>query len=291
MRLSTGEIIGSILIYVILILLCVICVFPFLNVFFKSISDEASVLAGEIKYWPKNVNWNAYRYVLNQKRIYQSFGNTVFVVVIGTSLALFVNGMTAYGIARKRFQEHGLVVGLYIFTMIFSAGLIPGYLLVRSLRLYDSLWALILPALINPFYLMIMRSFMAGIPDSLEEAARIDGAGHFQTYFRIILPISKPVIASMCLFISVDYWNDFFRPLIYITSPEKYTLQLYLRNLFVSAADIMGQNAIDPLVYGNIAPQSIQNATLFISILPILLLYPFLQRYFVTGVTLGSVKG
>ncbi|MDR0403347.1 MAG: carbohydrate ABC transporter permease [Treponema sp.] len=282
---------GAAVIYIFLFSFCVVCVFPFLNVFFKSISDEASVLAGEIKYWPKNVNWNAYRYVLSQKIIYQTFGNTLFVVVIGTFLAILINSMMAYCLSRKRFLEQGIILKLHIFTMIFSAGLIPGYLLVRSLGLYNSLWALILPALVNPFNLLIIRSFINNIPESVEEAAKIDGAGHFTIFFTIILPVSKPVLASMCLFFAVDYWNDFFRALIFLTSERKFTLQLYLRNLLVSTNDLMFQNSIDPLVYGNIAPQSIQNATIFVSIVPILLVYPFLQRYFVTGITLGSVKG
>ena len=132
---------------------------------------------------------------------------------------------------------------------------------------------------------------MAGIPNSIEESATIDGAGHFTIFFRIVLPIAKPAMASMCLFFAVDLWNDFFRPLIFLTTAEKYTLQLYLRNLLISSADMMGQNYIDPVIYGNLAPQSIQNATIIVSIIPILLLYPFLQKYFVTGITLGSVKG
>lgn len=289
--LSPGERIAHVMIYGILIVACFICIFPFMNVFAKSISDEASVLAGEIKLLPQNIHWNAYRYVLNQRRFFQSLGNTVFVVCVGTVISLAVNSLTAYAIGKKRFREQNLIIFLYVFTMIFGAGLIPGYLLVRNLGLYDSFWALILPVVVNPFYLIILKSFMAGIPDSLEEAARIDGAGHFKTYLTIVLPISKPALASLCLFFAVDLWNDFFRPLIYLVTPEKYTLQLYLRNMLINVSDMLYQNAIDPLIYGNIAPQSIQNATIFVSIVPILALYPFLQRYFVTGITLGAIKG
>ena len=289
--LSKTDKVGQAICIGILALFCVICIFPFLNVLFKSFSGEAAVLAGEVKYWPKDVQFGAYKYVMNQRAYYLSLKNTTIVVVIGTALALLTNGMTAYAIGKKRFRERGFLIGMYIFTMVFSGGLIPGYLLVRSLGLYDSLWALILPAIISPYYLLILKSFMAGIPNSIEESATIDGAGHFTIFFRIVLPIAKPAMASMCLFFAVDLWNDFFRPLIFLTTAEKYTLQLYLRNLLISSADMMGQNYIDPVIYGNLAPQSIQNATIIVSIIPILLLYPFLQKYFVTGITLGSVKG
>ncbi len=288
---SAGDKIMQAVCVVLLLVLCVIFIFPFLNVLFKSISGEAAVLAGEVKYWPKDVQLGAYKYVLKQAAYFTSLKNTLTVVAIGTALALLTNGMTAYAIGKKRFRERNLLIACYIFTMIFSGGLIPGYLLVRSLGLYDSLWALILPAIISPYYLLILKSFMAGIPDSLEESAKIDGAGHFTIFFRIVLPIAKPAMASICLFFAVDLWNDFFRPMIFLTSTEKYTLQLYLRNLLIGASDLMGQNFIDPTIYGNVAAQSIQNATIIVSIVPILILYPFLQKYFVTGITLGSVKG
>ena len=172
--------------------------------------------------------------------------------------------------------------------MIFSAGVIPGYLLVRSLGLYDTIWALILPAIINPYYLLILKSFFQAIPESLEEAAKMDGAGHFRIYFQIIMPIAKPALASVCLFYAVDYWNDLFRPMVFITSQAKYTLQLYLRSILINTNDVT--NTLDPLVYGNVAAQSVQNATIIVSIIPILLLFPFLQKYFATGVSVGAVK-
>ena len=288
---SVSEKVWQAVCYVLLMVFCVICIFPFLNVLFKSISGEAAVLAGEVKYWPKDMQFGAYRYVMSQQKYFISLKNTGFVVCVGTVLALLTNGMTAYAIGKKRFRERNIVTALYIFTMIFGGGIIPGYLLVRNLGLYDSLWALILPAIISPYYLLILKSFMAGIPDSIEESAKIDGAGHFRIFFQIVLPIAKPAMASMCLFFAVDLWNDFFRPLLFLVSQEKYTLQLYLRNLLTSTVDLAGQNYIDPVIYGAIAPQSIQNATIIVSILPILILYPFLQKYFVTGITLGSIKG
>jgi putative aldouronate transport system permease protein len=227
--------------------------------------------------------------VLAQPQFLTSFLNTAFVTAAGTALALLATAMTGFALCKKRFSESKFVTLLYVFTMIFSAGLIPGYLVVRGLGLYDTLWGLVLLSVHSPFNLMIMRSFMAGIPDSLEDAAMIDGAGHFQMLFRIILPISKPVLASLGLFFAVGIWNDFFRPLVYIMSTEKYTLQLYLRSVLINVADM--QNTLDPLVYGNIAPQSVQNATIIVSIVPILLVYPLLQRHFVAGITLGAVKG
>jgi putative aldouronate transport system permease protein len=288
-RKKAKEQAALVMIYLFLVLFALICLFPFLNVFSKSISNEASVLSGEIVLLPIGVHWNSYRYVLAQPQFLASFVNTVFVTLVGTALALLLTSMTGFALCKKRFRESKLITLLYVFTMIFSAGLIPGYLVVRSLGLYDTLWGLILLSLHNPFNLMIMRSFMGGIPDSIEDAAMIDGAGHFQTLFHIILPISKPVLASLGLFFAVGIWNDFFRPLIYIMSTEKYTLQLYLRSILINVNDV--QNTLDPLVYGNVAPQSVQNATIIVSIIPILLVYPFLQRYFTAGITLGAVKG
>lgn len=283
-----SDILLMTVIYFFLLSFLLICIFPFLNVFAKSISGEADVLAGAVTIIPKNIHFNAYKYVTNQRSFFASLKNSLIVTVTGTILALFVAGMSGYALARKRFQEHRLIMMLYIFSMIFSAGVIPGYLLVRSLGLYDTIWALILPAIINPYYLLILKSFFQAIPESLEEAAKMDGAGHFRIYFQIIMPIAKPALASVCLFYAVDYWNDLFRPMVFITSQAKYTLQLYLRSILINTNDVT--NTLDPLVYGNVAAQSVQNATIIVSIIPILLLFPFLQKYFATGVSVGAVK-
>lgn len=285
---SPADIALMLFIYTVLILFFVICLFPFVNVLSKSISGEADVLAGTVNILPKNVQFGAYKYVANQKSFFTALKNSIIVTVIGTAGALLVSGMSGYALARKRFREQKFIMGLYIFTMIFSAGVIPGYLLVRSLGMYDSFLALILPSLVNAYYLLILRSFFMSIPESLEEAAMIDGAGHLRIYFKVVMPIAKPALASICLFYAVDYWNDLFRPMIYITSQNKYTLQLYLRSILINTKDVT--NTLDPLVYGSVAPQSVQNATIIVSIIPILLLFPFLQKYFAAGVSIGAVK-
>lgn len=276
------------IIYLFLILFAVCCLYPFLEVFAKSISGEADIMAGNVHVIPKNVHLNAYKYVFNQKSLLVSFKNTVIVTLLGTAIGLFLTTMSAYALARKRFREQRVIIVLYIFTMIFSAGLIPGYLLVRSLGLYDTIWALILPTVVSPYNLIITRTFFQSISESLEEAATMEGAGHFRIYFNVVMPMSKPVLASIGLFYAVDFWNDFFRSMIYITSQENYTLQLYLRSILINTTDI--SNTLDPTIYGNVAAESVQNATIIVSFIPILLVYPFLQKYFAAGVNVGAVK-
>lgn len=285
---STQDKIIQMFIYLFLIAFGVICLFPFVNVFSKSISGESDVMAGLINIIPKNVQWGAYKYVLKQHDFWNALKNSFFVVVVGTILAIFTTSMVAYVLAKKRCREHGFILGLYIFAMIFNAGVIPGYLTVRSLGLYDTMWALILPAIINPYYLMILRSYMASIPDSLEEAARIDGAGHFKIFSSVVIPIAKPSLASVALFFAVDLWNDVFRPMMFLQKTEHYTIQLFIRNLLNSVNDL--DATFDPSVFGDVANESIQDAAILLSVVPILMLYPFLQRYFTAGVTVGAVK-
>lgn len=269
--------------------LAVIFILPFLSVLAKSLSDEASVLTGEVKFIPINFNTSAYRYVLSSNRVYTAFMNSVFVVVVGTIFALFINCLAAYPIAHRDFKHRNFFRYFFMFTMIFSAGIIPGYLVVRKLGMLNTYWALIVSAAAAPYNLLIIISFMQEIHPSMDESARIDGASDFLIFFRIYLPLSKPVLASMSLFFAVGLWNDYFRPLMFLSSEEKYTMALYLRRVLLSAAEITKN--LDTTVYGNVAAESVQNATIMVATVPILLVYPFMQRYFVTGMSLGAVKG
>jgi len=274
--------------YVFLLLLCFVFAIPFLTVIAKSLSAEAAVLAGKVKLWPIGVQVNAYRFVLDQKLFFISLRNSVLVVVLGTAFSMAVTILAAYPLTKKQLPGRRLVLRLIVFTMVFNAGLIPGFLLVQALGLVDTLGALIIPAAINPFNVIILRTYMQGIPDSLEESAKMDGADYFMVLFRIIIPLSIPSIAALSLFQAVALWNDFFRPLIFIRSRNLYTLQLYLRGVLQQIADV--EATLDPEAYANVAAQSVRNATIVLSTVPILLVYPFVQRYFVTGVRLGAVK-
>jgi putative aldouronate transport system permease protein len=273
----------------IIVILCFVFIFPFLNVFAKSVSGEAAVLSGSVKLVPIDFHLNAYKYVLSRSSFYNSLKNSIIVTILGTLFSMVIICLTAYPLSRKSFKGRKFITRMFIFIMVFNAGVIPGFLVVKNLGLLDTIWALVIPASINPFYVMILKSFMTGIPDSIEESAKLDGASHFQILLKIIIPLSIPALASLLLFYAVDYWNDFFRPLIFIQSDRKYTLQLYLRMILIDVGDI--QATLDPVAFADTAPQTIQNATVIVSTIPILIVYPFLQRYFVKGITLGAIKG
>lgn len=268
--------------------LCSVFILPFLSVLARSLSDESAVLAGQVQFWPVGFQFGAYAFALSTNRFFVAFGNSLFITATGTVLALLGNTMLAFPLAHKWLRGGKVIRRLVLFTMIFSAGVIPGYLVVRSLGMLNTYWALILPASISPYYLLIIISFMQAIPPSLEESARIDGASDFTVYLRIVLPLCKPVMASIGLFFAVDYWNDFFRPLMFIQTENMFPLSLYLRQILIDSAEIT--KMLDTAIYGSVAPSSVQNATIIIATLPILLVYPFVQRFFVTGISLGAVK-
>lgn len=279
----------DILVAVIAALLACVFLLPFLSVLAKSLSDEASVLTGAVGFIPVNPNLSAYRYVLSTNRFFKAFGNSLLVTFVGTAAALLLNCLAAFPIAHKDFRHRNVFRYFFMFTMIFSAGVVPGYLIVRSLGMLDTYWALIVPAMLSPYNLMIIVSFMQGIHPALDESARIDGASDFTIFFQIYLPLCKPVLASMALFFAVGYWNDYFRPLMFIQKESMFTLALYLRKTLVNASEI--SKTLDVAVFGNVAAESVQNATIIVSTVPILLVYPFVQRYFVTGMSLGAIKG
>lgn len=279
----------DILVAVIAALLSCVFLLPFLSVLAKSLSDEASVLTGTVGFIPVNPNFSAYRYVLSTNRFFKAFGNSLLVTLVGTAAALLLNCLAAFPIAHKDFRHRNVFRYFFMFTMIFSAGVVPGYLIVRSLKMLDTYSALIVPAMLSPYNLMIIVSFMQGIHPALDESARIDGASDFTIFFQIYLPLCKPVLASMALFFAVGYWNDYFRPLMFIQKESMFTLALYLRKTLVNASEI--SKTLDVAVFGNVAAESVQNATIIVSTVPILLVYPFVQRYFVTGMSLGAIKG
>lgn len=281
--------IGGIIIDVIMIFLAVCFIVPFLSVIARSFSDEVSVLTASVGLWPINFNTNAYRYAMLSTNYFRTFGNSVFITVVGTVVSLFLNCMCAFPMAHKDFRERNFLRYMFMFTMIFTAGLIPGYLVVRDLGLIDTYWALFLPGFIQPYNLLLIVGFLQGIPVAMDESARLDGASDFRIFLRIYLPMSKPVLATMTLFMAVGFWNDWYRPLIFLQSQNKFPLALYLKQVLQSATEI--NKTLDSTVYGGVAAESVQDATIILSTIPILIVYPFVQKYFVTGLNLGAVKG
>lgn len=278
--------------YTFFILMGAITIFPFLNLIAKSMSSEAAVISGRVNILPVDLQFGTYSYVLKDSLFQSAFLNSVIVTVVGTILSLIMTSLAAYPLSKPRLRGRKIFILMFVFTMLFSGGLIPTYLLIRELGLINTLPVLFLPGMISVFNMLVIKSYFESIPDALEESAKIDGASNFRTLIQVILPLSLPVLATIALFYAVAFWNDFFTAMIYINSPELKPMQLYLKELLASANNVfMQMEVIDVNKAMNISPQAIQAASIIVATVPILVVYPFLQKYFVKGVMLGSVKG
>lgn len=280
--------IGIALNYFLLFALTVVCMLPILNVVAVSFSDYPAVAAGKVAIWPVNFSTLPYIRVFEDSRFIKSFSITVLRTLVGVFVNVFLTVITAYPLSRSFLKGRSLVMLMIAFTMIFSGGMIPTFLLVRSLGLIDSFWAFILPGAIGTFSLIVTKSYFETIPDSLEEAAKMDGASPFQILFQIFVPMSTPVLATITLFYAVFHWNAFFDAIIYINSESLKPLQVLLREIiFMNDPNMTNQFNFDTEL---VAGQSITAAAIVVATLPIVLVYPFLQRYFIHGITLGAVK-
>ncbi|KQN96115.1 carbohydrate ABC transporter permease [Paenibacillus sp. Leaf72] len=274
-----------------ILLFVLLCLAPFLHIIAISLSSTRSIMSGEVSLIPVEINWDAYKKVFSDASMIRSLGFTVMLTVLFTIMCMIMTIAAAYPLAKTKLKGRKLVMFIIIITMFFSGGLIPEYMLVRNLGLLDSIWALMLPGLVSPFYLIILITFFQNIPDSLEESAEIDGSSYLRTLVSIIVPLSLPVIATLSLFYAVGRWNGFTDTLMYITSPEMYPLQLKLyqlvQNNMVSELLVMeGANG-----QAKLQPESLKAASVIFATVPIMIVYPWLQRYFVSGVMLGAVKG
>jgi putative aldouronate transport system permease protein len=273
-----------------IILFVIFCLAPFLHTIAISLSSNRAITSGEVTIFPKEINWDAYIQVFSDQSMLYSLGFTTVLTVVSTVLCMLFTLAAAYPLTKKKLKGRKLFMYVIIITMFFSGGMIPEYLLIRDLNLLNSVWALILPGLVSPFNLIILISFFRGIPESLEESAEIDGSSHVHTLFKIILPLSMPVLATLALFYAVGRWNGFQDSLLYINDPQLYPLQLKLfqmvQNNMVSELTLMEGANRAPLT-----PESLKAATVVFATVPILLVYPWLQKYFVSGAMLGAVKG
>ncbi|MBG9770155.1 carbohydrate ABC transporter permease [Bacillus vallismortis] len=266
-----------------------ITILPFLYIIAGSFATEAELAQRSFFIFPKTFTLDAYKYVFSTPTFIRSMGVSIFITVVGTAVQLFFTFTMAYPLAKRHVKGRNLLLNLVIFSMLFSGGMIPTYLVVKSLGLLDTYWALILPMAINPFNLIIIKNFFQQLPRELEESAKIDGCSEIGVFWRIALPLSKPVIATFALFYAVGIWNDFFHALLYINDSAKWPLQMVLRqvtilsDLTATNGDTM-QNTVPP-------EQGIKLAVIVIATLPILAVYPFLQKHFAKGMLIGSVKG
>lgn len=276
-RLDAAEVV----IGTILFLLALFCLFPLLHVLARSFSSEAAIVGGRIGLWPVDFNFAAYAAVFRDSGMMNSMFFSVYRTVLGTSINVVITALGAYPLAKKDLVGRKLIWLFILFTMFFSGGLIPLYLVIRSLKILDSVWALILPTTISTFNLLLMRTYFQGLPVSLTESARMDGCGELKILFRIIMPISTPILATLVLFYGMAHWNDFFQALIYMSSPERYPLQLMLQRMIAGTGMDMATGL--PL-------EAMKSATVFFAIIPVLLIFPFLQKHFAKGAVLGAVK-
>ncbi|MDU0256899.1 MULTISPECIES: carbohydrate ABC transporter permease [unclassified Streptomyces] len=267
----------------------VVTLYPFLNIVARSFSGERQIRAGEVTLWPKGFNLTTYKIVFQDGTFWRNYGNTVFYTVVSTAVAMVLTTCYAYVLSKKNLKGRSVLVGIAVFTMFFSGGLIPTYVLVTSLDLKNTVWALALPNAISVFNLLVMKAFFESLPDELEEAAQIDGLNTYGILFRIVLPLSKAVVATMVLFYSVSFWNSWFGAFLYMDRIELMPVTVYLRNLIAGATGGTGAGAGTEQLTQVAA--NIQAVTIVLTALPILCVYPFVQRYFVSGVMLGAVKG
>lgn len=288
---SFGGVMFDVIKWIILILFVIVTLYPVLNTLAVSLNDGMDTIRGGIYLIPRKFTWQNYLTVLRKDSLKIATVVTVSRTVIGTVVQLFVTAMLAYIVSRKDFVFKKFLTILYVLTMYVNAGLIPGYLLIKNLGLLNSFWVYIIPGMVSAFNMIVIRTFMNGIPDSLAESAEVDGAGHMRIFIQIILPLCKPVLATVALFIAVGQWNSWFDAMLYNSFNENLTtLQYELMKLLSSVSSQSGN--IDALknTGSMVTPMSVRAATTIVTSIPIICLYPWLQRYFVAGLTIGGVK-
>ncbi|MFK4018733.1 carbohydrate ABC transporter permease [Streptomyces albogriseolus] len=274
---------------VILTLVVLITLYPFVNIVARSFSGEKEIRAGDVTLWPKGFDLTTYEIVFSDSMFWRNYGNTVLYTVVATAVAMVLTTCYAYVLSKHHLKGRGALVGIAVFTMFFTGGLIPNYVLITSLGLKNSVWAIALPNAISVFNLLVMKAFFESLPSELEEAAQIDGLSTYGVLLRIVLPLSKAVVATLVLFYSVSFWNSWFSAFLYMDRTELMPVTVYLRNLLAGATGGTGAGATtENLTQVN---ANIQAVTIVLTSLPILCVYPFVQRYFVSGVMLGAVKG
>lgn len=287
------ERIAKVFFYLIVAIFALICLFPFTLMVTSSFMNEKEILTEGFKLIPNEWSFSAYEFLFRTpKKLIDAYGVTIFTAVVGTLMGLLCMSMAGYVLCRKDFRYRNQISFFIYFTTLFSGGLIPSYLLmVNGLHLKDSVWAMILPAIMSPWSIFLMRNFMKSVPDSLYESASIDGAGDFRIFWQIFLPLAKPALATVGLFLVLGYWNQWYSAMLYIESPEKYPLQYFLQKIINQAnITLLIQQGVT-INTQDMPSESIKMATAVVATGPIILVYPFVQKYFVSGMTVGAVKG
>ncbi|MFD0618321.1 carbohydrate ABC transporter permease [Paenibacillus sp. GCM10027629] len=290
---SVWSRVGTTANYTMLGIFSLAALYPLWYVIVSSFSSSRAITAGEVSLWPVEFNTRAYLRLFDDGQLFVSMGNTIVVTLVGTLLNMVLTTLAAYPLSRKRLKGRNYLLMFIIFTMLFTSGVIPNFILVKSLGLMNSYWSLWLPALLSTYNMFVMKSFMEGLPEEIEESAAIDGAGDWRILVQIILPLCKPIMAALSLFYAVSWWNSYFNVLLYITKSSLQTLTLKLYQMILQVNQSLlnsgsGSEGVDQVM---LTPEGIKAAAIVIAVTPILIVYPILQKHFVKGVLIGSVKG
>ncbi|MEE1225101.1 MAG: carbohydrate ABC transporter permease, partial [Clostridia bacterium] len=277
--------------YIILAICVLVTLLPFAMILAKSLSSSVAIESGKVFLWPVDFNVQAYKNLIADGQLLRSMKNTVFITIIGTMLNMIFTTTAAYALSKKRLMGGKFIMKMMTFTMIFSGGTIPHFIVVKSLGLMDTYGSLWLPGLITVYNLIVMRTFFEQLPDSLEEAAKIDGANDLIIFFQIVLPLSLATLATITLFYAVSWWNEYFNGMIYISTSDKMPLQVKLRQMISTVGQVQLTESDGESAKEKLAKDAVQAAAMVISTVPILCIYPFLQKHFVKGVMVGAVKG
>lgn len=273
----------------VLLAVVVVTLYPFVNVVAQSFSSETFINAGKVNLVPRGFNLDTYKVVLGDDMFWRNYQNTVVYTVVATAVSMVLTTSFAYALSKKRLKGRTVFIGIAVFTMFFNGGLIPNYVLINTLGFKNTIWAIVLPNAISVFNLLVMKAFFESLPEDLEEAGAIDGLSTYGIFWRIVLPLSKAVIATMVLFYGVTFWNSWFSAFLYMDRAELFPVTVYLRNMIAGSetATSIGASGADNIAQ---VAANIQSVTMVLTVLPIVCLYPFIQRYFVSGVMLGAVK-
>lgn len=280
----------DIILYIIFGFIALLTLYPFYNVLIVSLSNTITSAKYSPYLYPHVFDFTGYKSIINDIYFFKSLGTTLFVTVVGVTLNMTFSVVAAYVLSKKRLVGRKIFLGMILLTMLFSGGLIPTYLVVCDLHLDNTVWCMILPTMISTYYLIIMKNYFVSLPPSLEEAARIDGASQWTVLTKVYIPISKPFMATFALFYAVERWNGWWEAYLYINNKSIKPLQIYLRDVLVSFNTQLGSQAQSVMSSGKVFVQSVQMAAIIVTMVPIICVYPFLQKYFVKGVMIGSVK-
>ncbi|MDO4331191.1 MAG: carbohydrate ABC transporter permease [Eubacteriales bacterium] len=269
-----------------------VVIYPIYYMVIVSVSSADAVMAGRVRFFPSGFHLDVYKQFLTDGYFLKTYKNTAIITLLGTSINIVMTIICAYPLSRRDFYGRGIITAFITFTMFFSGGMIPNYLLINQLKLLNTYWAVVLPGAVNVFNMIIMRTSFQGLPEELTESAYIDGANDLQLLYKVVLPLSKPIIATMVLFYAVAHWNGYVHAMFYFTDKNLYPVQLYLRSLVLSGmTESATLNMEMAAGVGGIAQRSIQYGMIIVSALPILVIYPFISRYFEKGVMVGALKG